>query len=920
MKRTQIVDEFFTKQPPWEFTKELQNYQIPKISFSKEETNGFVYPKGINLKTNDFSSEGLLETAFGDFDAFLCANKLGGEAFPILLRRDKTLEKEEFSLSIDLQRCVLSAGEREGIRRGLFFIEDLLLQNGGGLSIGSFRKKAAIKSRISRCFFSPTNRPPRNQVELDDDVDYYPDGYLNRLAHDGINGIWIYSDFDALIRSSYITEFGYGSEQRLEKLNRTIQKCARYGIEVYLFLIEPLYLSHSSIVKKHGKLLEKYPQVHGNVYSDKYTKELGGVAFCTYTEFGKRYCIDAVERLFLLVPDLAGLICITQGERITSCSTVPDDQEMEWTNTCPHCSKYSRAEILAQKTDVLREGMRRVKPKAKFISWTYEHRTWRIDDVAEYLEKTPNDVVVMQNFEDNGRAIQLGKPRQAIDYWLSYAGPSELFEETAKLGKGFGKEVYAKMQVCCSHEVASVPYVPVPGLIYDKFTRAKALGVTGILESWYFGNYPCLMSKAAGMLSTDEAYENKEAFLLALAKIYFPKQSAEKAVVAWTWFEKAYTQCPVNIMFSYYGPLHDGIVWDLALKPRNFSPPRSWQLSDKTDGDRVGEFLFGGHTLAEATQLLCQMDALWKKGMEAFSEITEWGDGQEQLVVAKAMELLISSCKNVLQFYSLRQSLGYGEDGATSLLDALEEIVRAQIENCKKMIPLCEQDNRLGFHSEAEGFKFFPEKLRYTASRLETLLKTEFPEIRARINDGVPALGYYVGEELDADFYQAGKSLREAEWRFLSDEASAFRMAVTEDDVLLELKSKRKIPFLICNEFELFMPAPTMIIKPDGTVKPHKHTLTHQSLFDEKIEAERKKWKTEAFEDETGTHLKITLNKQDVAFKRLPYRCMIKTMDGAYWCQDEISTASLGKGVMSPGDFGWILKKQKIKNKRREKL
>ena len=27
------------------------------------------------------------------------------------------------------------------------------------------------------------------------------------------------------------------------------------------------------------------------------------------------------------------------------------------------------------------------------------------------------------------------------------------------------------------------------------------------------------------------------------------------------------------------------------------------------------------------------------------------------------------------------------------------------------MIPLCENDNRLGYHSEAEGFKFFPEKL-----------------------------------------------------------------------------------------------------------------------------------------------------------------------------------------------------------------
>ena len=909
MKRTKLVDEFFTNQPPWKFTKELQNYTIPKISFAKEQSNGFVYPKEIKLEIADFFGEGLLETSFDDFCTFLFKNGISGEKFPLVLHREENFEKEEFSVSVGLKECILSASEREGIRHGLFFIEDLLLQNGGGLPIGTFRKKTVIKSRISRCFFSPTNRPPRNQVELDDDVDYYPDGYLNRLAHDGINGVWIYSDFDALVHSSYITEFGQGSERRIEKLNRTIQKCARYGIKVYLFLIEPISLSNGSIVKKHGNLLGKYPQTHGNVFFDKYTKEVGGVAFCTYTDFGKNYCIDAVEKLFTLVPDLAGLICITQGERLTTCSTVPEDQEMEWTNTCPNCSKYSKPEILAQKVDILREGMRRLNPNAKFISWTYEHRLWKDGDIAEYIEKTPSDVVLMQNFEDNGRVVQLGKMRQAIDYWLAYAGPSDMFETTAALGKKSGKEVYAKMQVCCSHEVASLPYVPVPGLIYDKFTRAKALGVTGVVESWYFGNYPSLMSKAAGMLSTDEIYESKEAFLLALAKIYYPATSVKKAVAAWSWFEKAYMHCPVNIMFSYYGPLHDGIVWDLALKPRNFSPPRSWQLSDKTDGDRIGEFLFGGHTLAEATQLLCQMDEDWKKGMEVFSEITDWGCGREQFVVAKAMGLLINSCKNVLQFYLIRQRLGYGEGDSASLLEELEIITHTQIENCQKMIPLCEQDNRLGFHSEAEGFKFFPEKLKYSISRLEVLLKTEFPEVRARIDKGLPALGYYVGEELDADSYQAGNDLNKAEWRFLSDGDSAFRIAVTEESVQLELKSSRKIPFMICNEFELFMPSPTMIIMDAGKVKPHKHTITHQSLFDEKIETECKKWRVETLARESGTHLKITLNKREVNFKRLPYRCMIKTMDGAYWCQDETSTASLGKGIMSPGDFGWIITK-----------
>ena len=57
----------------------------------------------------------------------------------------------------------------------------------------------------------------------------------------------------------------------------------------------------------------------------------------------------------------------------------------------------------------------------------------------------------MQNFEDNGREYQLGKKRCAMDYWLSYVGPSEMFKFTADTARRFEKKLYAKMQVCCSH-------------------------------------------------------------------------------------------------------------------------------------------------------------------------------------------------------------------------------------------------------------------------------------------------------------------------------------------------------------------------------------------------------------------------------------------------------------------------------------
>ena len=65
-----------------------------------------------------------------------------------------------------------------------------------------------------------------------------------------------------------------------------------------------------------------------------------------------------------------------------------------------------------------------------------------------------------------------------------------------------GKEMYAKIQACCSHEIATLPYIPVPGILFDKLK----VDIAGMMECWYFGNYPSLMSKVAG-LEFDEGTE-----------------------------------------------------------------------------------------------------------------------------------------------------------------------------------------------------------------------------------------------------------------------------------------------------------------------------------------------------------------------------------------------------------------------------
>jgi hypothetical protein len=481
-----------------------------------------------------------------------------------------------------------------------------------------------------------------------------------------------------------------------------------------------------------------------------------------------------------------------------------------------------------------------------------------------------------------------------------------MFKHTANKAVEQEKKIYAKMQVCCSHEIATVPYIPVPGIIYDKITRAKELGVTGVMESWLFGNYPCLMSKAVGLLSADNEYSSKREFLTTLAGLYWSAEDAKKVALAWEYFEKGYENYPINVMFNYYGPMHDGVVWELSLIPKNNPLSRTWQLADRPNGDRIGECLFEGHTIDEAITLCETLSSNWQKGLDILRSVSCIDDcNKEQITLANALGVLFSSGLNILRFYKLRNDLGYEKGNLIDILEEMKNIVNAEIENSKKMITLCEQDNRLGYHSEAEGYKFFPEKLVARIRSLEQLIENEFSVVQERINNGDSPLPYYLGEQNGAVSVNAGRcGLDSAEWAYLDDKVSKFRIAVGEL-IEIEIESEKQENFCFDNEFNLNFPDATMVVRHDGKITPYIEA-GHQSLLDEKAKEEVAKWKVENLSNGGGTHLILRIKKADTKFIRLPYKFLISSYSDAKWAKGAEPTYTLGKCILSPGDFGWI--------------
>lgn len=641
-------------------------------------------------------------------------------AYPLCFKYDGSLAKEEFAVNVSADGTMVRAADADGLRRGVYFLEDRICEaEGASVMPGSWQRKPFVRHRISRCFFGPTNRAPFFIDELMDDVDYYPEEYLNKLAHEGINGLWLTMYFRHL-PSSVFPGRGANARKRLEKLRLTVERCARYGIKIYVFLCEPKAFCDNHYCCNPFADAESHPELVG-----RRNGQIG--TFCVSTDAGKKYLAESMEQIFAAVPELGGVINIMNGEDSGGCVenliSFPD-----LAGQCPVCSKRDYADIFRELAELFAGAVHKYNPDAEYIGWFYAPGQRDGSDMMKRLlhvaEKWPGCASMMINFESGGAAWQLDKKRIVFDYSLAYIGPSELFEKTAQTVP----HMAAKLQVGCSHENAAVPFIPVPENLCEKYAVLYKHKVAAVMQCWYFGNYPGLMNRTAGELSFEPFPEDFKEFLTLLARPEWGR-NAVRAAEAWSYFSRGYREFPANLSFEWYGPLHNCIVWPLHLFPVDEPVAPSWILKHfpEVSGDRIGECLGYHHTLAEALELCRNMSDLWQKGVAIFESMrSEYQHDPARLAdmdLAQAIGLQMKSCVDLLEFYHLREDMFYnGNDN----LERMKQIVLDEIGNSRQMIVLCRRDSRLGYHSEAEDYLFFPEKLEGRIALLNELLDEDF--------------------------------------------------------------------------------------------------------------------------------------------------------------------------------------------------
>lgn len=508
------------------------------------------------------------------------------------------------------------------------------------------------------------------------DLDPYPEGYLQKLAKLGVNGVWMQAVLNQLAPSKDFPEFGSRCEERLANLRKLVERCHRYGINVYLYFNEPRTQNHA--------FFEKHPDVRGVTQGEQIT-------LCVSTEKVRRYLGEATEYIFKNVPGLGGAFTITASENLTNCWSHHRGKE------CPRCGKRPPADVIADTNRSMAEGVWRGNPKAKFIAWDWG---WQDEWVEGILGQLPKQTWFM-SVSEWSLPIERGGVKSVVgEYSLSAVGPGPRAQRHWAIAGKHGLKTVAKMQINNTWEMAAVPYVPVLGLVGKHVQNVTRLGLDGMQLSWTLGGYPSPNLELVSALCSASPPSIEDA-MTSIARNRFGRRAAGSVVKAWQAFSDAFGEYPYHGGLLYQGPHHWGPANLLYPEPTNYKATMVGMPYDDVNGWR---------TVYPADVMASQFDKIadgWNKGLAELTHAREQTDADHraaldsELRVAEAAYLHFKSVANQVRFVLARDALAAGAapEKTADARATIQRVVREELDLAKRHYALTRRDSRLGYEA-----------------------------------------------------------------------------------------------------------------------------------------------------------------------------------------------------------------------------
>jgi hypothetical protein len=522
---------------------------------------------------------------------------------------------------------------------------------------------------------------------------------LAGIAGHGFTGIWFRGRLTNLMRSAVLPELNDAQrDSRVEAMTAVIARGRAAGLGTWLYFNEPL-----APLETH-RVFQAHPEIVGRTHLDR-----GGdrnhtvTAICTSTPKGLAFFREAVQSVLQALPGLAGIILITASEFPTHCwSKVKRDPAARGSAVnpgCPHCAAREPADVVGDLVSAWTDAAAACPAPPRVVAWNWSWSMWYPEPQQEVIDRLPAGVDLLIDYERGDERPWRDRSISVDEYSLGYVGPSRRFRLTAESAQRRGMGVFAKLQIDTTHEIASVPNLPVIGNLHAKFTGLAKAQAAGMLGCWNFGCDLTLNTYAARLFARDpERYADRDAFFADLAGEYLGIGDAAPLAAAWDAYARALLLYPFCIPMLYTAPVNYAPAYPLTLtgEGRRFGP--SW-LHHQPWGDDPASCI-GPFTLAEVTDALRELAGQWRAATPAYVQALAQGSHRDRCAaeagVAQMIGLQWQSAANVFAWLQWR---GPRRDALDEAAHAILDDERATL---TAALPLVDADPRLGYHQEAQ--------------------------------------------------------------------------------------------------------------------------------------------------------------------------------------------------------------------------
>ena len=454
----------------------------------------------------------------------------------LLYRRPEAIERKKASAIRSTLNHSIPGGIRSLGQPRFAFIERMsAVEASPDQAEGTLRSNEVWSPRFLYSYFALYGDPL-----MEGDAAGLPDGYLDRAAASGMNGVWIQGVLNTLAPSKTYPEFGKGHQIRLKNLRKLVERAQRFGLRVYLYLNEPRAMPE--------EFFRNRPEIRG-------AKDQNVFAMCTSTSEVRDWLRGSLSHVFRETPGLGGILTITMSENHTNCFShggAWGDRDPVAAG-CPRCFKRTGADAIAELIHALRDGVREHSATAEIMSYDWG---WGTRLARALIPKLPRDSSIISISEWSQPVTRGGVSTNVGEYSMSVVGPGPRAIENWNLARQHGLRAVAKTQFNNTWEISAVPYIPVLPLVLDHCENLTKAGITGVMASWTCGGYPSPNLRAASVYAFEPRPSRAQILHDAAVRIY-GVAAAKEAMRAWEIFRDAFQSFPYGVAI-YVLPVQHG--------------------------------------------------------------------------------------------------------------------------------------------------------------------------------------------------------------------------------------------------------------------------------------------------------------------------------------------------------------------------